>query len=941
MKKYFVHAQSSINIINHMRRKNRRLAELLNQSDTLYVTLDAEGRVTAIHPRLVAETGRGLQDLLRQSFGDVFPRFKGTAVEAACERVMAGLKQANGHADLEANTISPVTFEWREPSYAGRMGKWFFIRVMPLSDGLAIFFTDITVQKENNLALIDQAHLIDQINQIVPTILYFYDLRMRSVSFLNTEVLKGLGYTQEVFQAIHGDHPENIFHPEDLPRFREYLENLQASKENKKFSIEVRIRRPEGGYRWFMTHHMVYQRDSAGQVLQILGSALDITDMKRAVQALADSEELYRLAARDAIWDWDLQTNQVRWSGSISEYYGYPEALAGTDLTWWTSHIHPEERDEMFESIYAAIDSGSDGWVSEYRFLCGDGTYANVLDRAYILRGTNNNLRAVRMVGSMQDITRLKRREATDRFLIELGDALASVTSEAETARLTATRVGEFFNASRCLLVEHDTQIENIQIFPDYHPNRESAAGVFGLEMVPSAFRDEIIKPTEQFMVEDTRMDPRAALEYTSAYEPFGLRSYVQTPTVFESGWRGSMLVVSDQPRRWSSDELRLMRSVANLFWLTLDKVRLLENLRQSEEALRVSASRFQMALKRSGLSTFEQDLDLHFTYLHNPMPEFARLDPIGKTDLEILPPDLARQTTAIKQRVLQTGEPAHEEIEARIGERTLYLDMFLEPVRGEQGQVTGILGSVLDITERHKAEADIHEYARKLERSNQDLQDFAYIASHDLQEPLRKVHGFGERLLHSQKDALNDEGQDYLNRMVSAADRMRQMIEDLLDYSRVATKAQEFSPVDLNEIAQEALTDLDARLESTGGQVKVGPLPVIDADPLQMQQLFMNLIGNALKFSRPGVPPVVQVQSRPVEPDQVELVFEDNGIGFENQYLERIFQPFQRLHGRSEYEGSGIGLAICRRIVERHHGKITASSEIGKGSQFVIKLPV
>ena len=248
----------------------------------------------------------------------------------------------------------------------------------------------------------------------------------------------------------------------------------------------------------------------------------------------------------------------------------------------------------------------------------------------------------------------------------------------------------------------------------------------------------------------------------------------------------------------------------------------------------------------------------------------------------------------------------------------------------------------VLDLTHQKRAEAAVKEYANQLELSNRELQNFAFVASHDLQEPLRKIQAFGERLSLHLNEKLDDQSRDYLERMMNASVRMRAMINDLLSLSRVTTQGRPFEQVDLNQTIREVLSDLEMRIERSGGRVEVDHLPVIAADPTQMHQLFQNLIGNALKFHKQGVPPTVRVY-REFSPEerQVIICVEDNGVGFEEQYGERIFQPFQRLHGIGEYEGSGMGLAICRRIVERHSGIIKASSTLGEGAVFQISLPV
>ena len=250
-----------------------------------------------------------------------------------------------------------------------------------------------------------------------------------------------------------------------------------------------------------------------------------------------------------------------------------------------------------------------------------------------------------------------------------------------------------------------------------------------------------------------------------------------------------------------------------------------------------------------------------------------------------------------------------------------------------DNSQPWGCVITMTDMTERKRIEEEVSKYAWRLEQSNKDLQDFAFVASHDLQEPLRKFRAFSMTLKEKFSTCLQEEGLDYLNRMQSAEERMRKMIDELLTYSRVATKSQPFEQVDLNRIVSEVLTDLEVRLSQTRGKVEVEPLPVIDADPMQMRQLFQNILSNALKFHKKGVPPLVSVRVASPDQGKVEITIEDNGIGFSMEHLDLIFKPFQRLHGRSEYEGSGIGLAICRRIIERHNGQIIVSSAPGQGA--------
>jgi signal transduction histidine kinase len=253
--------------------------------------------------------------------------------------------------------------------------------------------------------------------------------------------------------------------------------------------------------------------------------------------------------------------------------------------------------------------------------------------------------------------------------------------------------------------------------------------------------------------------------------------------------------------------------------------------------------------------------------------------------------------------------------------------------------------------TERDKAEAAMKAYAEDLMRSNRDLQDFANITSHDLQEPLRKIQTFSGMLQDRYQSEFDERGQGYIRRINDSAERMQALIQDLLIYSRVTSRGQPFERVDLNEVVRSVLNDLEILIEETQAHIDRGYLPIIDADATQMRQLIQNLLSNALKFRKNDETPRIKIEARIFNEAQAhtrsdpaipccELRVSDNGIGFEEKYLDRIFQPFQRLHGRSEYQGTGMGLAICRKITERHGGSITAESRPGKGTTFIVRLP-
>lgn len=273
---------------------------------------------------------------------------------------------------------------------------------------------------------------------------------------------------------------------------------------------------------------------------------------------------------------------------------------------------------------------------------------------------------------------------------------------------------------------------------------------------------------------------------------------------------------------------------------------------------------------------------------------------------------------------------------------RDLHTRFHTTSIFNEKRQFTGSFAFITDITELLEIRESAAAYALKLERSNKELEDFARVVSHDLQEPLRTMVSLGDRLLAKHAAGLDEKGRDYLSRMQDSASRMRQLIEDLRSYSREAhRKNQVMALVDLNEVLREVIADLEQRIGEQKARIEIDRLPTINADRSQLHRLFLNLVGNALKFQAEGNRPWVRVKLTKIDRKLAEIQVSDNGIGFEEKYLDRIFRPFQRLHGRGEYHGTGMGLAICKKIVENHHGEISARSTPGEGTTFSLTLPL
>lgn len=318
----------------------------------------------------------------------------------------------------------------------------------------------------------------------------------------------------------------------------------------------------------------------------------------------------------------------------------------------------------------------------------------------------------------------------------------------------------------------------------------------------------------------------------------------------------------------------------------------------------------------------------------------FTAQQALDRVSHELLKTQFPEPLDLIIDRVIREGRWEGELLQTTAAGEQIAVESRWALKLDKNGNPSGFLEINRNVTFRKRAEEALKSNMARLELINSELQEFAFVASHDLQEPLRKIQTFCDLAIKRCSSPLDPVSRDYLDRVMNSAARMRQLLEGLLQFSRVATRQEPFRKLDIGKIAREAAGVFEQQIRETTAIIEIDKLPGMEVDATQMLRLFQNLIGNALKF-RGELSPVIKVYARCDGQDSCDIFVEDNGIGFDMQYAERIFKPFQRLHGRKEYEGTGMGLAICRKIAERHGGNIRAESEPGKGSRFIVRLPL
>jgi PAS domain S-box-containing protein len=375
---------------------------------------------------------------------------------------------------------------------------------------------------------------------------------------------------------------------------------------------------------------------------------------------------------------------------------------------------------------------------------------------------------------------------------------------------------------------------------------------------------------------------------------------------------------------------------------LLLPEGRDITESRRSQEALRYAQERLRGIYESSRdaivYSTLEGNL-LDFNSSYCDLTGYSRDELMQISWQEITPPEYSRSEAEIVGHTIATGESAvYEKEYIRKDGSRVPVEMTAFLVRDADNHPQGLAAFAKDITERRQAQEALQQTIAGLQRSNTELEEFAYVASHDLQEPLRAVGGCVQVLQRRYKDKLDDRADELITHAVEGASRMQNLINDLLAYSRVGTRGKPFSPVDCNQLVADTLRSLQISIRESSAQVEVKDLPTVMADRGQLEQVFQNLIANAIKFRGEAVPKVL-IDARKTDGDWLFAV-RDNGIGIEPQYFERIFVMFQRLHTRTEYSGTGIGLAICKKVVERHGGQIWIESEKDQGTTFYFTIP-
>ena len=634
--------------------------------------------------------------------------------------------------------------------------------------------------------------------------------------------------------------------------------------------------------------------DSEGKLELVTGISVNITRfVETGAELNKQKDRITRIleASNTGIWEWGLKKNELYYSPRWKAILGYTDEELPNTFKTFEDNLHPEDKDRMLKNVQEYLQKPIGSFEHEFRMKHKNGEFVWILNRSAVTLADDGS--PIYMSGSHLDITKQVRKE---KELQELKENL-----EAEKVLM-------------------DNLMENI---PDtiYFKDKKSR-----FVRISASMKRKFQAETMEEIIGKTDFDFQTKESATKFFEDENQIIESQVPLV--------------------NDVVHVKTKSGEEIWEATTKMPLYDKNNQivgtfgftkDVTAIKNSEEKFRSLFQSSTIPLCNVDNEGSLILINN---QFVKTFGYTLNDVPTLDVwwQKAYPDEAYRNWVLQTWGDALENASLK------NIDIRPEEYKvtcknGETriviiGGITlkdGFLATFIDVTERKMME-------EKLLKSNQELEQFAYIASHDLQEPLRKIKSYSELLEFKYKDQLDEKASKYLDIITSGTERMQKLIDDLLSYSRVTTKANDFEPVSLTEIVNETKEILEIQIKEHNAIINFNKLPIVNGDPRQLVQVMQNLITNAIKFKGENSP-VINISAD--EKNNFWLIkVEDNGIGFDSVYAERIFIIFQRLHARNEYAGTGIGLSICKKIVERHGGKIWAKSEPGEGSVFYIKLP-
>ena len=716
----------------------------------------------------------------------------------------------------------------------------------------------------------------------------------------------------------------SFVHPDDKAYVQDRINTLETEDH---VDYTFRIIAKDGKLKWVRSIGHVHKNENGAPEF-VIGSERDVTEKQTLISQLKESEQLYKQAqslSHIGNWSFDLATQQFTWSDEMFEIYELPKSQLPS-AEEWKLFVHPDDREEVVAYQEECIREAKT-YDKVHRVLLPNGVTKILHRKGEFIVGQHG--RPVKMIGTTQDVTEQfqvqQQLKENQKFIRKITDATPSIIAS------YSVNTGKYAFLS-----------EGVTKLLGYSIDEIMAEGV--------PFLTKIIHPDDlpQVLARDRRMIAESnANKNNDVVTEF---TYRMRHKKGHYRWFHTYSTIFDRTSEGKVDH------VMNITIDVTEQTEAAEKIKEQEHFIQQIADASPTILYLFDVerqSMVYTNREVFFVLGYSPeevMDEGDKITSVlyNQEDFSLLP---ERKESAKKFQRVDSMIQYECRMQHKDGSWRWLLVREIVFKTDDAGNVTQILGAALDITRRKEMEKTILQNTWQLEQSNASLEEFAYVASHDLKEPLRKISTFGDRLVATQADHMSSDGKIYLTKIVDASQRMQTMISDLLSISMISGN-KSFEPYSLQTILEEVLQTLEYKIEQQNAVIRYDKLPEAKIVPAQFRQLFQNLLSNSLKFVREGVQPIITIECERIPESDAKkyglsgaaeyykIVIADNGIGFENEFAGKIFAIFQRLHGRSEYEGSGIGLAICKKIVEHHRGVIFAAGLPNEGASFTIILP-
>lgn len=696
---------------------------------------------------------------------------------------------------------------------------------------------------------------------------------------------------ERIFQVenINGKKLSEVF-PESTTADPSYSQNLQE------VVLQHKSRKFETYYtpskKWLSV--TFYNAENENFVLLIE----DITKSKESKELIEKSNERFEYVTKatfDAIWDWDINTNTIYWGEGFEKIFGYNLKELKDDSDTWTKNIHPDDLEKITQSYYNTVKSNTTNWIEEYRYKKSNGQYAYIINKGIVIRDTSG--RAIRIIGAMQDITQKKQEEQRLKLLESVitntNDAV--VIKEAKPSSELGRKI-VYVNES----FTHMTGYTSDEIIGRTHK----------LLQGPNTNEEELAR---FYKALDEWQPCETSIIY---YNKEGKEYWVNlslNPVTNSNGEYTHWISIERDITEKKNQEIKIKETTQTL----------LDTLESIQDGF------------------YTLDSNWNVSYWNKEAERISgrtKEEMIGKNFWELYNGRISEKINKAFHKAKSNNKPIRFEVYSKQSKYWFELNAFPSEM--------GLTVYFKNITERKHTESKLKKVNRSLENhvkelaiSNQELEQFAYVASHDLQEPLRMITSFLTQIEKKYEDVLDEKGKKYIFFAVDGAKRMRQIILDLLEFSRVGKNENRHEKVDLNTIIEEIILLFRKQIEEKKAKINYEALPILQSCAAPLRQVFQNLISNSLKYSSPDIAPIINISC---SNSATSWIFEikDNGIGINPEYYDKIFIIFQRLHSKEEYSGTGMGLAITKKIIENLRGQIWVKSEEGKGTSFYFTIP-